>query len=240
MLVADLLAEGGFARAVPSVRAGGVVVSLALLRVVLQISNERARVRHNDQMDQMLAWMDEAGIDQCDLCVDWRERVAAFADDYLVSDSVLDSPCEVAFSEHRDWYLPIQHADCMTYAGRPLWSVWRDDAGGPLDAPDWIAAGGVCEEAGEIEQLVLRRGECDSAAREAAFGVCAPAIWRDLSGRVVVITALSQEARWLREGFCEVVIDAPVYMPAGSMLAFQLGKEVCASDRRFFRDGWIS
>ena len=148
---------GGFALAVFSAARGAAVVSLELLRVVVKISNERAAMLHNERMFERLEWLAEEGMSPEDLLPDgWRDRVAGAFAGYLVTDQGELAEC---FSEHREWYAPGVDLACATSAQRPMWAAWRDDAGGPLDAPDWIAAGGVREEAGEIEQSIISRGE---------------------------------------------------------------------------------
>lgn len=63
---------------------------------------------------------------------------------------------------------------------------------------------------------------------------------RDSAGKVMVITAPVVRAYGLRPQFGEIeVIDAPNYLPAGSVYRWRSGSGgEYAADRRFFRDRW--
>ena len=75
---------------------------------------------------------------------------------------------------------------------------------------------------------------------------CAAPVWRDDVGRVVCFaSSVRKFGNWpgeMRPGFeQEPVLDAPDWLPAGSVRRYQyIQWKVCAADRRFFRDGvWL-
>lgn len=64
-------------------------------------------------------------------------------------------------------------------------------------------------------------------------------VWRDAAGRVVVLLCTSSRVHGLQDGAeCMHSMDAPEWMPAGSMRFYETAGEVCAWQRTAKRDGW--
>lgn len=177
-----------------------------------------------------------------------RRRLAVEFGGYLVTDA---GPAVVSlFSARRGEYAPAVDLACMTGSGRFLRAGFGRVFDFPIDAPELIAAGSMWSEVGDCEAMPSaarrwreeRRG-CDllETLEDAGPAESVGEIWRDGAGRVVCLGAVGYVIG-LREGFEECRgggMDAPGYLPAGSVLRYVRNGEVCASDRRFFRAGWF-
>lgn len=161
---------------------------------------------------------------------------AGFAD-YLVSE-----PGPVEWSVHRAGHVCGMDAQCVTGGRLPL-MAWdeRGEAGGPLDAPECMPAGG-CDELGWLlggsggPQMVALRDRCadepkQEQKREPEPVAAEPeqigrstAIWRDwATGRIVVLSSAafagfvlaSDRVDWGVQD-ADGPLDAPDWLPVGS------------------------
>lgn len=175
-----------------------------------------------------------------------RRRLAVDFGGYLVTE---EGPAVVPmFSRHRVWHEQGPDLYCMT-SERMGWGYRSEGvASGPIDAPALIPAGSMWSGDSGFDgtgsciprdrwHLRQQAAEPEAAEPEAA----ALPVWRDGAGRVVCLTVSYERVRGLREGFedCQRdCMDAPHFLPAGSVLRRENAGEALASDRRFFRWGW--
>lgn len=211
-------------------KAGRVVVSADQLRVVIRCRRRLAVARR------------DAGV---------RARLRADFGGYLVSERGAAS----AFSARRGAYVPELLPECVTGAGGVGFccELAGDVSGGPLDAPYALPAGSMRSAdfggfGGVVQRSAIWRDA--AAARYAkkyadkAARVASQKIWRDSeSGRVVLLLATESRVHGLVGGDgvrAERVpcMDAPDYLPAGSVRRYEPLIEVCAAQRGVFRAGW--
>lgn len=122
----------GYVRAVFSERARGFAVPFDLVRVVCRVAGRMAT----------------------------RQRISDAFRGYLVSESGRVLPM---FSGCREWHVHGFDMYCATSNRFPLglrsWAAVADLAGGPLDAPELLAAGSFVADMGPNGSFVRRGGK---------------------------------------------------------------------------------
>ncbi len=193
------MVRAGYVRAVWSERCRGHALPAALVKANLRGA-------------AALAWNRAVCVEAQDAelrAVEMRGRVAAHFADYLVSDH------EPAFSECRDGWQSAVDTLCSTGGKVPLCSEYRDDAGGPLDAPDCSPAG-ACDSiwylfggAVQCQMTVVRGAWVEPEPEPFAAGRAV-----DCGPDYVCLTGARSQLAGLRdaEGYA---LDAPEYLAAG-------------------------
>lgn len=173
-----------------------------------------------------------------------RRRLAADFGGYLVTEA---GPDVLPLFSGRRW---MHRARLDRSAVSGCWELLRSQAGGPLDAPDWLPAGACMNlvpfiAAGECAQKLSARW---SESLRGAVGCDADQVWREVGGRVVVLgrvrtgRAAAGDDEVLREEFAGelagAAIDAPDCCLSGSLVEYVTGGgKRCAVVGRFCRRG---
>lgn len=210
----------GYVRGVVSSRLGGVAFPADLVRVA-------------------------AGIARRDGA---RRRVASAFAGYLVTDA---GPGVVPmFSQHRAAHEYGILSECVTgAAGVGFFGSNWGEAGGPIDAPRLMPSGSMrSADFGGVSGVVhrwseLRRGVgLPLSVAEDGAGPDSGHVRRDDAGRVLVLLATGPRCHGLRGGVVEAgqvgALDAPEFLPGGSVQREDDLGGVVAGQRLVLRGGW--
>lgn len=210
----------GYVRGVVSSRLGGVVFPVDLVRVAASIARRDGA----------------------------RRRAASAFAGYLVTDAGPD--VVPMFAKHRAWHEQGPDLYCMT-SERMGWGYRSEGVeSGPIDAPEMVACGSMlCGSGFDGVQSAARRwsesrrgGGLSLSVAEDGAGPDAGHVRRDDAGRVVVLLATGPRCHGLRGGVvvaAEVgALDAPEFLPGGSVQRDDDFAGVVAVQRLAFRGGW--
>lgn len=221
-LTVGAAAPGGYVRAVFSRKAGGFAAPLDLMRAQIGAAGRLARRRR-----LRAAFGDYLVSDGCEDDAQLR-RLEMYSKKYdakysevqrgLVRDFGGADPWNV-FSAERWKFAPGNDELCMTGGG--VSADWRfsDAAGGPIDAPVLVPAGSCTSvlpywcPGDPAPQIVVRREIVPAfTERRERHKKTAAAFSFGMSGRFGAL-----DRTGLREGWLLEALDAPVFLPAGSM-----------------------